>query len=215
MNKKGNQTAVEPLYNAHDVAAIGDYLRRIDAERGQPVYIIWLLCVNCGLRIGDVLRLRVYQICGTGKRVRRYLELREQKRGKPVKRLLPDDVRRLLQGYVDGLDWTNIKYQSYLFESPRRPGKPWSYQFVNERLKQAAIVCGIDQPITTHTMRKTFAYHYYASNKGDRSQFPTEQACLEFLSKSVLQHSSVSVTERYIGIEQDKIDATTSKVMFI
>lgn len=215
MNRKGNKTAVEPLYSADDVHALGDYLKKEDAEREQPAYMIWLLCVNGGFRIGDILKLRIAAVCGKGKKVKEHLLLREEKRDKVIQRKLPDEVRKRLQGYVNGLDWEKVKYQTYLFESPRNPGKPYSYVWMNARLKEAAAVCGIDQPVTTHTMRKTFAYHYYVNNKDDKSVFATERECLEYLSSEILKHGSVAETLRYIGINQDKIDRTTSKVTFI
>lgn len=215
MNRKGNRTAVEPLYSADDVHALGDYLKKEDAEREQPAYMIWLLCVNGGFRIGDVLRLRIAAVCGKGKKVKDHITLREEKRNKVINRKLPDEVRKRLQGYVNGLDWEKVKYQTYLFESPRNPGKPYSYVWMNARLKEAAAVCGIEQPVTTHTMRKTFAYHYYINNKDDRGVFATERECLEYLSSDILKHGSVAETLRYIGINQDKIDRTTSKVTFI
>lgn len=215
MNKKGNKTAVEPLYNGDDVAAMGDYLRRGDADRGQPAYMVWLLCVNGGFRVGDMLKLRIGQLCTKGKRVNEYIEIREEKRGKVVRRRIPAQVRQLLQGYVDSLEWTSVKYQSYLFESPRRPGKPYTYQWMNERLQQAAAACGLDQHVTTHTMRKTFAYHYYVNNKDNRAEFATERECLEYLSADILKHSNVAETLRYIGLDQEKIDRTTGRVCFI
>lgn len=215
MNKKGNKTAVQPLYNADDVRAIGDYLRQQDETRSQPAYMIWLLCVNGGFRVGDVLQLRIAQICGKGKRVAEHIQLREQKRGKVIKRQIPPAAREKLQAYINGLEWQRVKYQSYLFESPRNQGHPYTYAWMNERIKEAAAVCGIAQRVTTHSMRKTFAYHWYINNKGDRKEFATEQEALQYLSADILKHNSVAETLRYIGLNQERIDRTTGKVSFI
>lgn len=216
MNSKGSKRAVEPLRNIEDVTAIGAYLKERDAETGQAAYIIWLLCVNGGFRIGDILKLRVFQLCGKGKRIHEYIELREEKRGKAIKRKIPAQVRPILQAYINGLDWkSGIKFQSYLFESARNPGRPYSYQWINDRLKAAAIVCGINQPVTTHTMRKTFAYHYFQTNKNKRDLFSTEKECLDFLSHDILKHGSIAETLRYTGIQQDLIDKTTGNVCFL
>lgn len=216
MNRKGNRTAVEPLYSVDDVAAMGDYLRRIDQERQQPAYLVWLLCVNGGFRIGDILKLRIGQLCTKGKRVMDYIEIREEKRGKVVRRRIPEQVRRQLQEYVRGLNWRGgVKYQSYLFESSRRPGCAYTFQWMNERLQQAAAACGIDKHVTTHTMRKTFAYHYYVNNKDNRAEFASERECLEYLSHDIMKHRDVAETLRYIGVDQEKIDRTTESICFI
>ena len=50
------------------------------------------------------------------------------------------------------------------------------------------------EEIGTHTLRKTFGYHFYKRNK--------DVAMLQKL----FNHSSPSITLRYIGIEQDEID---------
>ena len=124
MNKKGSITAVEPIYSAEDVRAMGAYLLEEDKQRQQPAYIIWLLCVNGGFRVGDMLKLKVYQIYGTGKKVKDYIEIREEKRGKVQKRRIAAELKKPLQEYVNGLDWKGgVKYQSYLFASSRKEGK--------------------------------------------------------------------------------------------
>jgi len=50
-------------------------------------------------------------------------------------------------------------------------------------------------------MRKTFAYHYYKKTKDIA------------LLMNLFNHSSQSVTLRYIGINQDVINDSISKVM--
>ena len=46
----------------------------------------------------------------------------------------------------------------------------------------------------THTLRKTFGYHYYKKFKD-----------IAMLQK-IFNHSNPAITLNYIGIEQDKID---------
>nr|WP_244917169.1 tyrosine-type recombinase/integrase [Paenibacillus castaneae] len=53
---------------------------------------------------------------------------------------------------------------------------------------------GIQDSIGTHTMRKTFGYHFYQKYK--------DLALLQ----QILGHSSQSVTMRYIGLTDDMID---------
>ena len=50
------------------------------------------------------------------------------------------------------------------------------------------------EDIGTHTMRKTFGYHHYKQFK--------DVAILQ----EIFNHSSPSITKRYIGIRQDEID---------
>ncbi|EMF0195722.1 tyrosine-type recombinase/integrase, partial [Enterococcus hirae] len=50
--------------------------------------------------------------------------------------------------------------------------------------------------IGTHTLRKTFGYHYYKRTK--------DIATLMF----IFNHSSQAITKRYIGITEDEIGAS-------
>ena len=52
---------------------------------------------------------------------------------------------------------------------------------------------GLDE-IGTHTLRKTFGYHFYNQTRDIA------------LLQELFNHSSPSITLRYIGINQDKID---------
>lgn len=61
-------------------------------------------------------------------------------------------------------------------------------------LKDACKAVGLEEKIGTHTLRKTFSYHHYKKFKD-----------IALLQK-IFNHSSSSITQRYIGIEQDEID---------
>ena len=63
-------------------------------------------------------------------------------------------------------------------------------------LNDAARKVGIQDAIGTHTLRKTFGYHHYKKFK--------DVATLQ----EIFNHSSPSITKRYIGIRQDEIDET-------
>ncbi len=76
----------------------------------------------------------------------------------------------------------------------RKGSKAITPQHAWHVLSQAAKTVGIKERIGTHTLRKTFAYHLY--NGG------TDLALLQ----NLLNHSSPSVTLRYIGITQDQMD---------
>ena len=65
-----------------------------------------------------------------------------------------------------------------------------AYKIINNVAKEV----GIKEKIGTHTLRKTFGYHAY--NKG------YDIAIIQML----FNHSSPSVTLRYIGITQDNLD---------
>ena len=65
-----------------------------------------------------------------------------------------------------------------------------------EIINNACFKCGIEDRISMHGLRKTFGYHHY-------QQFH-DVAILQYL----LNHSSPSITLRYIGITQDTVEET-------
>ena len=73
----------------------------------------------------------------------------------------------------------------------RRMERSRAYKILNK----AARAVGITRRIGTHTLRKTFGYHCY--QKYDDV----------VLLQKIFNHSSPQITLRYIGIEQEDIDA--------
>ena len=67
-----------------------------------------------------------------------------------------------------------------------------AYRIITEACLKAGITCKIG----THTLRKTFGYHFYQEKKDIA------------LLQTIFNHSTPSVTMRYIGINQDIIDSS-------
>lgn len=85
-----------------------------------------------------------------------------------------------------------------LFKSQKGDNKPIGVVRAWGLLKDAAEKCDLDE-IGTHTLRKTFGYHFYQQYK--------DVALLQ----EIFNHSSPSVTLRYIGINADIVDTAISK----
>ena len=137
---------------------------------------------NLGLRISDILKLRLSDIVSDGGRYR--LEITEQKTGK--KRVFT--VPLVIQQYIENYCLRNgIKRNDIIF--------PISERAVQ---KQLAIVCDFlgYTGISTHSFRKFYATDIYQKNGYDI-----------VLVQRLLQHSSATTTQRYIGIEPQAIEA--------
>lgn len=137
---------------------------------------------NLGLRISDVLRLRLCDIVRDGDRYR--LEIVEQKTGKCRAFTVPLVIQQYIENYSLR---NNIRKEERLFPITERAVQ-----------KQLAIVCGYlgYKGISTHSFRKWYATEIYKANNYDIT-----------LVQRLLQHSSTAVTQRYIGIEQQRIEA--------
>ena len=136
---------------------------------------------NLGLRISDIIKLRPCDIVRVGDRFR--LEVVEQKTGK--RRVFT--VPLLIQQYIENYCLRNgIRRNDLIF--------PISERAVQKQLK---IVCDyLDfEGISTHSFRKWYATEIYNANGFDIA-----------LVQRLLQHSSATTTQRYIGIEPEEIE---------
>ena len=136
---------------------------------------------NLGIRISDILKLRPCDIVKDGERYR--LSITEQKTGKQRVFTVPLIIQQYIENYClrNGIKRTDLIFP------------------IKERViqKQLAIVCDYlgYEGISTHSFRKWYATEIYKANGYDIS-----------LVQRLLQHSSSAITQRYIGIEPERIE---------
>jgi integrase len=168
---------VEPLRTKADIDEFKAALFELGGARDRFLFV---LGVNTGLRASDLTRLRVGEVCG-----KPYADITEQKTGK---------TRRL---HLTALQSELVEYcadkaaDEWLFPS-RKGGRPISTTQAYRILARAGDWIG-RHDIGTHTMRKTFGYHYYKRTKDIATLM------------EIFSHSAPSITKRYIGIRNDEI----------
>ena len=137
---------------------------------------------NLGLRISDIVKLRLCDIVLDGDRYR--LEIVEQKTGK--RRVFT--VPLVIQQYIENYCLRNgLRRDELIF--------PLTERAIQKQLKIVCDYLGFEG-ISTHSFRKWYATEIYKNSGYDIA-----------LVQRLLQHSSAAVTQRYIGIEQQRIDA--------
>ena len=122
--------------------------------------------------------------------------IREKKTGKEKRFPINAELKPIIKDYVYGKD----DYE-YLFKSPRSGNRPITRQQAYNILSEAGRQFDIDK-IGTHTLRKTFGYHLY------------QQTHDAVTIKEILNHSDISITLRYIGINQDNKDKAIKNLSF-
>ena len=176
---------VEPIKNKRDLERIEVFLER-HSRRNR---LIFAFGINTGLRVSDILGLNVEDVDGKS-----YVEIKEKKTGKYKRFPLNTKLKALIKDYLQ-----NERCKSYslaenepLFLGKKhcRLDRSQVYRFLNEACKQL----GITANVGTHTMRKSFGYHFY------------KQYNDVALLQKILNHSSPAITLRYIGIAQEEID---------
>ena len=136
---------------------------------------------NLGLRISDILQLRLSSIIRDGERYR--LDIVEQKTKKKREFTVPTDIYIYIQNYA--LE-NNINPAAKLFDMSERA--------VNKHLKLVCDYLGFTG-IGSHSFRKYFATSIYVNNHYDIN-----------LVRVLLQHSSTVTTQRYIGLQSKEIE---------
>ena len=172
---------VQPLRTMEEIQDFQFWLRRTTyAERDS---FLFLFGINNGLRMSDIIKLRVGDVRGIDTPV-----IVEQKTGKR-KPIFIDNLREEISIYTEGKE-----DHEWLFPSRQQGG-----HITRDRVYQiyADVAKKLERTdIGTHTLRKTFGYHYYKRTK--------DIATLMF----IFNHSSQAITKRYIGITEDEIGAS-------
>lgn len=139
--------------------------------------------IYTGLRISDILKLKVGNV-----RKRKNISIRESKTGKqkiiPINAILKTELDAYIAGKPD---------DEYLIKSRETVNKPLTREMAYKILNEVGSKFGLES-IGTHTLRKTFGYHYYMKTKD-----------IVTLQK-IFNHSTPETTLRYIGIQQETIN---------
>lgn len=171
---------VQPIRDKKQI----DEMKKVLRKQSLRDWFLFVLGINTGLRVSDELTLKVKNV-----RNQTHITIKESKTDKDKRFRINGALRECIDEYIEGMD-----DEAWLFPS-RKGDKPISRVQAYRILNTAAEKVGVEE-IGTHTMRKTFGYHHYKQNK--------DVAMLQKL----FNHSAPSVTLRYIGIEQDEMDAS-------
>lgn len=175
---------VEPIRSKEKIEQMKIELRKT----GEKNYLIFLFGINVGLRISDILNLKVKDVISPYGTMNTHIELKEKKTKKVKKFKINPILAEEIKQYVCYMD-----YNDYLFKSRNGENQPLTRVQAYRILDNVAKKLNLEK-IGTHTLRKTFGYHFYKQTH--------DIATLQKL----FNHSSMYVTLRYIGITQDTLD---------
>lgn len=162
-------------------------------ERFRPnerIAVALTLQANLGLRIGDIVKLRLSDIVLENGRY--HLQIVEQKTGKARNFTVPQEVYIFIQSYALK---RGIKPTQRLFDLTVRA--------VQNHLQKVCKFIELER-ISTHSFRKFFAQEIFESNSYDLT-----------IVKELLQHSSLAVTQRYLGVSSQKVEQALQKHIVI
>ena len=153
----------------------------LDCRPNNRVASALILESNLGIRISDILKLKLNDIVKDGERYR--LDITEQKTQKKRTFTVPTELYMYIKQYcIDN----GIRSNEIIF--------PITERAVQKHLK--AVCDYLDyEGISTHSFRKFFATNIYINNNYN-----------VVLVQQLLQHSSPSITQKYIGIGSEEME---------
>lgn len=160
-----------------------DEIKRLLLKNGSRDSLLFFIGINTGLRISDILKLKVLDV-----KDKSHISITEEKTQKLKKFKINSKLYDELTNYI-----VDMNINDYLFKSQKGINKPITRIQAYRILNSVASKAGLDE-IGTHTLRKTFGYHFYQKTKDIA------------LLQELFNHSAPSVTLRYIGINQDILD---------
>ena len=187
----------DPITNKDDIRRIYEYFMNGGANpMAGPSYrnaALFMLGFTSGLRCGDILNLKIRDLCVNGE-CTDYVQIYEQKTGKSNRFKIPEQTRSVVNDYLKTKQI--LRPADFVFTS--QTGQPISLNTVNTifyRLKQDL---NLSYKLSSHSMRKTFAYWTIVSH-------PNDSRILISLQK-MFNHSSVYVTMKYAGFLDQSYD---------
>ncbi len=175
---------VQPIRDLEKLEELKEELKK----KGTRDYMLFLTGLNSGMRVSDVVKLNREDVRDENGNMRTHITIIEKKTKKIKKFPLCNNLLVEMEKYT-----RNMPQGEFLFKSRNGENKPITTTQAYRIIVEAATNIGIKN-IGTHSMRKTFGYHHYQRYK--------DIAILQ----EILNHSSPSITLRYIGISQDEID---------
>jgi len=171
---------VQPITKPELIEAIKYFLK----EKSERDHFLFVMGINVGLRINDMLPLKVRDV-----RDRNEITIRERKTRKEKFIPINATLRKEIERYTK-----DMKPNDYLFPSRQLDENNLSKPITRERayqiLQEVADYFSLER-IGCHSMRKTFGYHLYERTK--------DIALLMY----IFNHSTESITMRYIGKKQE------------
>lgn len=177
MNKKTVALTIEQYNNI--ISTIKEGFSGCRANNRIATALV--LEANLGIRISDIVKLTLDSIKKDGSRYR--FDIVEQKTKKKRTFTIPFAIYQYIENYCfkNGIAGNDVIF-------------PITERAIQKHLKKVCDYLGYND-ISTHSFRKYFATEIYKNNDYDI-----------VLVQRLLQHASATTTQKYIGIEPNRIE---------
>lgn len=157
----------------------------------KEMALILTITGNSGLRIGDCVKLTLDSFIREGNDYR--YNIIEEKTGKQRTTLIPKEIYEIIKAYAITKGRTDTKIFKY------------SIRAIQLKLREISDYLGEGyENVSTHSFRKHAGMMIYRLSGNDIE-----------LTRKFLNHSSVTTTQRYLGVDEDDINDLLKTHYFI
>lgn len=174
---------VDVIKNKEDIKKIKEFLRLSNFRN----YLMFIVGINTGLRITQILSLKFSDVVDEHNNIVDKISFNN------ISYYINDNVQECFQKYIE-INENILSNRTFIFKSKKGDNpieRSQAYRILNDASKSV----GVNIKVGTHTLRKTFGYHFYMQNND-----------LKYLQK-LFNHSSMSITADYIGINYKKTNS--------
>lgn len=185
----------ESIQSYEEFASIQNYF----LERGKVRdWMMWTVGVSLGLRVSDLLSLKVGELLNEDFTFKDRIIIIEKKTSKANNCLITESVKDALTKYFISINY-QIKFDDFLFQSRKTKSKMYE-EYGWKILSDAGKALKLPINIGSHTMRKSFANIVACVDNStiDMNSITKIQG--------LLNHSDQKVTMRYLGTYQRMFD---------
>jgi len=177
----------QPIRNPQDVNRFLNYFKKQGHYRN---YVLAILGIHTALRISDILNLSwsdVYDF--KKKKIRQSITIVEKKSKKSKSIALNKAIESALKLYLP--EAAPNKPLIINQQTDKAISRIQAYRIIRE----AAEAINLDGNISCHSLRKTFGYHAWQNGVSPA------------VIMNIYNHSSMAITQRYLGVAQDDLNA--------
>ncbi|KMT22995.1 tyrosine-type recombinase/integrase [Clostridium cylindrosporum] len=176
----------DPILDVERITDISDYLK----VRNKRDYVLFSIGIYTGLRIQDILELRVRDVKTDNGKIKAYINKKDTNMDVEVN----DELKMILKDYIK-----DKKDYEYLFKSRQGANKHISRQRAYDILSRAGKEFGIR--ISPHSLRKTFARILFVMSNQDIT-----------IPMQALGHTTPEQTRKYIGVTEAVVNSYIQKI---
>lgn len=191
---------VEPIREIKKVTQIKNILRDNKKIRDLLLFELW---INSALRISDLLGIQVKDLFDDKWNINSFFDIKEDKTNKVNRITITPKVQETLKLYKDTYTFIIDKPDYYVFFHSKRTQKgeihidrKQAWKMIHQRCMDV----WLKGNFWWHTLRKTWGY------QARLNHIPLE------IIQHKLNHSSLAVTQRYLGITADEIADACNKL---